>query len=160
MSSLLENANPKWDYSAEVILAGGEQARKNWEGLLAHTDAEWSGDIERTMESMSPDPYQTFHFTGQTLSGYDAVRAYYEDRFKNWPPGQGFYAKRWVVTDQYAVGEGVTKITPTGTFFGYPASGKAIVFPVAIWIFFENGKVKGEVSYADSREIERQARER
>jgi hypothetical protein len=157
--SLLENANPKWDYSAEVTLAGGEQARRNWDGLLAHTDAEWSSDLERTMATMAPEPFQTFHFTGVTISGYDAVREFYANRFRTWSPGQGFFPKRWVVTDEYAVGQGWMKGSPTGVFFGQQATGKSFVVPITIWISFENGLVKGETSYADSRELERQLRE-
>jgi predicted ester cyclase len=151
--------NPKWEYSNDIIFAGGETARRNWEGLLAHTDAEWCSDLDRTMATMSPEPFQTFHFTNTTIRGYEAVRAFYENRFKTWTPGQGFFPERWVVTDDYAVGHGVMRGSPTGTFFGVEATGKSFEVPVTIWIFFENGLVKGEVSYADSRELERQLRE-
>lgn len=153
--SVFDNANPKWDYACEVTVAGGAPARRNWDAFLAHTDAEWSHDLDRTMATMARDPFQTFHFAGVMIRGYDAVRRYYAQRFIDWPPGQGSHWKRWVVTDDLAIGQGWMKIAPTGPFFGQIATGKPIVVPLTIWIPFEDGLLKGEEAFADSRELER-----
>jgi hypothetical protein len=47
----------------------------------------------------------------------------------------------------------------TGPFFGEIATGKQVLLPISIWIYFENGLVQGEASYADSREFVLQIRE-
>lgn len=154
----LSNDSPppdaKFDYSAEITIAG-EVAQRNWDRLREHTAAEWSCDLEKTMATMTADPFQIFHATGVSIYGYDAVRAFYAERFQTFS-GQGFFAKRWVVTDQVAVGQGWYQGTPSGPFFGTVTYGKPLFFAIALWIYFEDGLVKGESMYGDGHEIERQ----
>jgi predicted ester cyclase len=150
--------NPNFDRSAGVTFVG-EQAHRNWERLLEHTAAEWSGDVDATMATMTRnEPFQIFHPSGLHVVGYDAVRAFYAERLRTYS-GQGFFAKQWIVTDTVAVGRGWASCSPFGSYFGFETHGKTLCFPMSIWIYFEDGLVKGESAYADGGEIERQIRE-
>ena len=73
--------------------------------------------------------------------------------------GQGFFAHRWVVSDQVIVGNGYFSGAPTGEFFGVPATGRTLLLPMSLWIYFEDTLVKGEASYLDGAELQRQLRE-
>jgi len=145
-----------FDFSAEVIRAGGPLAEKNWQRLLEHTVAEWSGDLDTTMATMTRnDPFQIMHATGLHVVGFDAVREFYRNRMLTFQ-GQGFFAHRWVVSDQVIVGNGYFEGTPKGIFFGTPTTGKKLCLPMSIWIYFEDTLLKGEAAYLDGRELQRQ----
>ena len=148
-----------FDFSAEVIIAGGATAQRNWERLQEHTVAEWSGDLDGTMATMSRnDPFQIMYATGLHVRGYDAVRAFYAQRLQTFQ-GQGFYAHRWVVSEQAIVGVGYFSGKPNGVFFGVQTTGKTLCLPMSIWIYFEETLVKGEAAYLDGVELQRQIRE-
>jgi predicted ester cyclase len=148
-----------FDFTAEVIMAGGERAKQNWAMLERHTVAEWSGDLDATMETMSRnEPFQLMYATGLDVRGFENVREFYRRRMQTFA-GQGFFAHRWVVSDQAIVGQGYFSGAPKGTFFGVEATGKTLLIPISVWIYFEDGLVKGESSYLDGFELRRQIHE-
>jgi len=145
-----------FDFSAKVIKAGGAMADKNWHRLVDHTVAEWSGDLDATMATMSRnDPFQIMYATGLHVVGFDEVREFYRNRMLTFQ-GQGFFAHRWVVSDEVIVGNGYFEGVPNGVFFGTPATGKKLCLPMSIWIYFEDTMLKGEAAYLDGRELQRQ----
>jgi predicted ester cyclase len=147
-----------FDFSAQVIMAGGALAERNWQRLVEHTVAEWSGDIDATMATITPDdPFQIMHATGLQVRGWQAVRDFYLGRLETFS-GQGFFAQRWVVSDQVIVGNGHFSGAPSGNFFGVTATGKRLLLPMTIWIYFQDTLVKGEAAYLDGGELARQLR--
>ncbi|HZT51233.1 MAG TPA: hypothetical protein VFA22_04830 [Stellaceae bacterium] len=149
-----------FDFSAAMSFDGSAAARANWDCLKAHMVAEWSGDLERTMATITRDnPFQIFHGTGTEIWGWDAVRAFYRERFTVFS-GQGFYAKRIVCAADVIVAQGWCSITPReGRLFGADAAGKSIFQPLALWVYFERGLIKGEAAYFDGAEMRRQLRD-
>ena len=146
----------RFDYSARIIRAGGREADRNWQVVLAHTSSEWSGDLDGTMATMTRnDPFQVMHATGLDIHGYETVREFYRERLTTFQ-GQGFFPQRWVVSDEIVVGNGHFFGTPSGIFFGVKTSGKALCIPMTVWIYFEDGLVKGEAAYLDGHELRRQ----
>jgi predicted ester cyclase len=146
----------QFDFSAVRIMAGGEVARRNWERLEEHTVAEWSGDLNATMATMTRnEPFQILYATGLDVRGFDEVRAFYRRRMETFS-GQGFFAHRWVISDEVIVGNGYFSGAPDGEFFGVPATGKQLLLPMSLWIYFEDTLVKGEASYLDGAELRRQ----
>lgn len=149
----------QFNFTAEVTILDTDRARANWERFCEHAVAEWSGDMDATMATMSrDDPFQLFHATGVEVWGYEAVRAFYEERLQTFS-GQGFHAKRWVVTDDAAVGRGWFKGAPKGMFFGTMTYGKPLFFPMTLWIYFKDGLILGEAAFSDGAELQRQIRE-
>jgi len=148
-----------FDFSAEVVMAGGKQAEANWKRLEEHVLAEWSGDLDGTMATMTRnDPFQIMHGTGMRIIGWENVREFYRRRMEA-HTGQGFYAKRWVVSEKYIVGNGYMQAEPVGEFFGVIGTGKRVLVPMTLWWYFDfddNGLVKGEASYIDGVELKRQ----
>jgi predicted ester cyclase len=148
-----------FDFSAERIMAGGAKADANWRRLEEHTVAEWSGDLDATMATMTRnDPFQIMYATGLNVRGFDEVRAFYKRRMETFS-GQGFFAKRWVISDDVIVGNGYFSGAPTGEFFGAPATGKTLLIPMSLWIYFEDTLLRGEATYLDGHELRRQLRE-
>jgi predicted ester cyclase len=148
-----------FDFSAPVIRAGGATAQKNWQRLVEHAVAEWSGDLDATMATMTRnDPFQIMYATGLHVVGYEAVREFYRGRMATFQ-GQGFFAHRWVASDEAIVGSGYFSGTPSGMLFGVPTSGKTLCLPMTVWIYFEDTLIKGEAAYLDGRELERLVRE-
>jgi predicted ester cyclase len=148
-----------FDFSAEVIMAGGPIGEQNWRRLEEHTVAEWSGDLDGTMATMTrKEPFQIMHATGLDIRGWDEVRAFYAQRMRTFQ-GQGFFAHRWVVSDKLIVGNGYFSGIPKGVFFGVPTTGKTLCLPMTVWIYFEDTLVKGEAAYLDGLELQRQIRE-
>jgi predicted ester cyclase len=144
---------------AQIIIAGGPAAEDNWRCLVAHTEAEWSGDLDTTMATMTRnDPFQIMYATGLHVRGWEQVRAFYRQRMQTFS-GQGFFPHRWVVTDDLIIGNGYFNGTPNGVFFGTQTSGKELCLPMTIWIYFEDGLLKGETAYTDGLELQRQIRE-
>ena len=153
---LLAERVARFDYSAKIIKAGGARAERNWEALLAHTSAEWSQDLDATMATMTRnEPFQVLHATGLNVRGWEAVREFYRERFKTFQ-GQGFFAHRWVVSDEIIVGNGYFSGAPLEKFFGVEATGKTLCLPITVWIYFEDGLLKGEASYLDGAELRHQ----
>jgi len=145
-----------FDFSAQVIKAGGALADRNWARLVDHTVAEWSGDLDGTMATMSRnDPFQIMYATGLHVVGFDEVREFYRNRMLTFQ-GQGFFAHRWVVSDEVIVGNGYFEGVPNGVFFGTPTTGKKLCLPMSIWIYFEDTMLKGEAAYLDGRDLQRQ----
>jgi predicted ester cyclase len=148
-----------FDFSADVIMAGGPAAAANWKMLERHTVAEWSGDLDGTMATMTRNaPFQIMYATGLDVHGWDNVREFYRRRMETFQ-GQGFFAHRWVVSEAAIVGQGYFSGAPTGAFFGVQATGKTLLIPITVWIYFEDGLIKGESSYLDGHELRRQLRE-
>jgi len=146
----------QFSYSEQVFWAGGATARHNWRIMQAHTSAEWSGDLDVTMETMSRnDPFQIMHATGLEVRGFEAVREFYRERLLTFQ-GQGFFPHRWVVADEIVVGNGYFSGTPSGVFFGVQTSGKTLCLPMTVWLYFEDGLIKGEVAYLDGHELRHQ----
>ena len=144
---------------ARIIMAGGAAAERNWCCVCAHTEAEWSGDLDGTMATITRnDPFQVMHATGLDVRGWEAVREFYRERMTTFQ-GQGFFAHRWVVSDEIVVGNGYFSGTPSGVFFGVPTSGKTLCLPMTVWIYCEDGLIKGEAAYLDGLELQRQIRE-
>lgn len=148
-----------FDFSADVIMAGGDAAERNWALLRRHMVAEWSCDLDATMATMTRNgPFQIMHATGRHIRGWDNVRAFYSERMNTFQ-GQGFYAHRLVVSEKAIVGTGYFSGTPSGVFFGTQTSGKTLCLPMTVWIYFEDGLIKGEAAYLDGLELQRQIRE-
>ncbi len=147
-----------FDLGPDITFAGTEIAQQNFERMRAHTTAEWTGDLDTTMATMTRDPFQVFHATGLAVYGYDAVRAFYKERFQTFS-GQGLYAHRMVVTDKLLVTEGYYKGSPDGMFFGVMTHGKPLFLPMTVWVYFEDTLIKGESGYFDLNELQRQIRE-
>lgn len=58
-----------FDFTADVIMAGGAAADRNWALLRQHMVAEWSCDLDATMATMTRnDPFQIMHATSR-ISG-------------------------------------------------------------------------------------------
>lgn len=149
-----------FDFSATMSFDGSAAATANWDCLQAHMIAEWSGDLDGTMTTITRDnPFQIFHGTGMEIWGWDKVRDFYRERFKVFS-GQGFYAKRIVCTGEVIVAQGWCSITPRkGVLFGAEAGGKPIFQPLALWVYFAHGLIKGEAAYFDGAEMRRQLRD-
>lgn len=147
-----------FDLGPAITIAPTETARRNFARMQAHTTAEWTGDLDATMATMTRDPFQVFHATGLVVSGYDAVRAFYAERFRTFS-GQGLFAHRMVVTDDLLVAEGYYQGAPKGVFFGVMTYGKPLLFPLTVWVYFEDTLLKGEAAYCDRAELDRQIRE-
>jgi predicted ester cyclase len=146
----------RFDYSEKIMMAGGAKAKRNWELLVAHTSAEWSGDLDSTMETMTRnEPFQVMHATGLNVRGFDQVREFYRERLTTFQ-GQGFFPHRWVVSDGIVVGNGYFCGAPAGVFFGVQAFGKPLCLPMTVWVYFENALIKGEAAYLDGHELRRQ----
>lgn len=146
----------RFDYSEQVIRAGGAEAERNWALLLEHTSAEWVGDLDATMATMTRnDPFQVMHATGLDVRGWDAVRDFYATRLQTFQ-GQGFVPHRWVVSDPLIVGTGYFSGTPSGIFFGIETRGQTLCLPMTVWIHFEDGLIKGEAAYLDGHELRHQ----
>lgn len=155
-SALIAERVARFDYSEQIIFAGGAQAEDNWKTLLAHTSAEWSGDLDAAMATMSRnEPFQIMHATGLNVRGFDQVREFYRERLTTFQ-GQGFFPHRWVVSDQIVVGNGYFYGSPSGVFFGIASHGKTLCVPMTVWIYFEDGLIKGEAAYLDGDELRRQ----
>jgi len=148
----------EFDLGPDISIADSEIARRNFERMRAHTTAEWSGDLDATMATMTADPFQVFHPTGLKVYGYDAVRAFYRERFRTFS-GQGLFAHRMIVTDTVLVAEGYYQGSPDGMFFGLMSHGKPLCFPITVWVYFEDTLLKGEAAYFDGAEVARQIRE-
>jgi len=149
-----------FDFTAQLTILDTDKARANYQMFCDHAVAEWSGDLEATMRTVSPDnPFQIFQATGVEVWGFEDVRAFYADRLVTFT-GQGFHAKRWIFADDVAVGRGWFKGSPKGMFFGTMAHGKPLFFPMTLWIYFDkNSLIQGETAYSDSRELFRQIEE-
>lgn len=140
----------------EIIVDGSEIARKNWDRMQEHAVAEWSGDLEATMATVSRnEPFQIFHGTGTVIRGWDAVYEFYKERLTVFS-GQGFFADHFIVTDRYIAAEGHFKGSPKGMFFGTMTYGRPLHLPFSLWIHCENTFIKGEVAYFDGAELQRQ----
>jgi predicted ester cyclase len=149
-----------FNFSAELVIFDSDKARANYKTFCDHAVAEWSGDLEATMATVSKDnPFQIFHATGVQVWGYEETRVFYEERLRTFS-GQGFHAKQWIVTDDVAVGRGWFKGSPNGMFFGTMSHGKPLLFPMTLWIYFDkDSKIKGEAAFSDGTELLRQIRE-
>jgi predicted ester cyclase len=146
-----------FNFSTRPTIFPSEKARANWDMFCRHATAEWSGDIDATMDTMvKDDPFEIFHATGFEVRGVDAVRAFYVERMKTFQ-GQGFYAKQLIVADDALVGRGWFKGVPSGRFFGVMTYGKPLFLPFTLWIYFdEQSLIKGEAAYFDGKELSRQ----
>ena len=149
-----------FDFSATPSFDGSAAARANWDCLKKHMIAEWTGDLDGTMATITRDnPFQIFHGTGMEIWGWENVREFYRARFKVFS-GQGFFAQRIVCTDKVIVAQGWCSIKPqAGNLFGADSAGKSIFHPLALWVYFENGLIKGESAYFDGATLQRQLRE-
>jgi predicted ester cyclase len=149
-----------FNFTAELTVLDTDRARANYQKFCDHAVAEWSGDLEATMATVSPDnPFQIFQATQVEVWGYDEVRKFYADRLVTFQ-GQGFHAKRWIFTDDVAVGRGWFKGNPKGMFFGTMSFGKPLFFPMTLWIYFDKDSlIQGETAYSDSAELHRQIQE-
>ena len=149
-----------FDFSSEFIVFDSPKARANHQRFIDHAVAEWGGDLEATMATVSRDnPFQIFQATGAQVWGYENVRTFYAERLRTFR-GQGFHAKQWIFTDDVAVGRGWFKGAPEGRFFGVMAHGKPLFFPMTLWIYFDKDSlILGETAYSDSAELARQIRE-
>ncbi|MCO5161360.1 MAG: ester cyclase [Mesorhizobium sp.] len=146
----------QFDYSGDVISTGGKGAEHAWRMLLTHTSAEWSGDVDATMATMTRnDPFQIMYGTGLNIRGWDAVRDFYAGRLQTFQ-GQAFEVRRWVVSDAVIIGNGYFAGTPKGVFFGVPTTGKRLCLPMTVWVHFEDGLIKGEAAYLDGHELRHQ----
>jgi len=146
----------QFDYSGDIICAGGQAAEDNWRLLLTHTSAEWSGDVDATMATMTRnDPFQIMYATGLHVRGWEAVRDFYAGRLQTFQ-GQAFEVRRWIVSDAVIVGNGYFAGTPEGVFFGVQTTGKRLCLPMTVWVHFEDGLIKGEAAYLDGYELRRQ----
>lgn len=146
----------RFKYSDNIHLAGGAKAERNWHLVLAHTSAEWSGDLDTTMETMTRnEPFQVMHATGLDVRGFEQVRAFYRERLETFQ-GQAFFPHRWLVSEEAAVANGYFHGAPSGVFFGVRASGKTLCLPMTVWIYFEDDLIKGESAYLDGHELRRQ----
>lgn len=146
----------RFDYSGDVICTGGPAAEHNWRMLLTHTSAEWSGDVDATMATMTRnDPFQIMYGTGLNVRGWEAVREFYRGRLQTFQ-GQAFEVRRWIVSDSVIVGNGYFAGTPKGIFFGIETTGKRLCLPMTVWVHFEDGLIKGEAAYLDGHELRHQ----
>ena len=149
-----------FNFTAALTVFDSDKARANYQMFCNHAVAEWSGDLEATMATVSPDnPFQIFQATGVEVWGLPAVREFYRDRLVTFT-GQGFHAKQWVFTDDVAIGRGWFKGSPKGMFFGTMTDGKPLFFAMTLWLYFDGqSKIRGETAYSDSAELHRQIRE-
>ena len=147
-----------FDLGPDVQIAASAAARRNFAAMQAHTSAEWSGDLDATMATMTRDPFQVFHATGLKVRGYDAVRAFYAERFRTFS-GQALRLHRMLVGDTMLVAEGRFEGAPKGMFFGVMSYGMPLLFPLTVWVYFEDGLLRGEAAYFDAAELRRQIRD-
>lgn len=149
-----------FNFTAALTIFDSPKARANYQRFCDHAVAEWGGDLEATMATVSPDnPFQIFQATQSETWGYEEVRAFYEERLRTFQ-GQGFHAKQWIFTDDVAVGRGWFKGSPNGMFFGAMTYGKPLFFPMTLWIYFDKDSlIRGETAYSDGAELRRQIRE-
>ena len=129
-------------------------ARASVAAVEAHFEAEWNSDIEATMATIHPDdPWQRIPGLGVEVVGFDAVRAYYENRFESWPgPAMDHYS-RVVACDTCVYFEGMLEIKPSGSFGGREVGGKPIDVPAVIIVDCRDGLVLGETVHLDSAAV-------
>jgi hypothetical protein len=132
-------------------LFDSEAARSAKAAVEAHFEAEWNSDIEATMATIHPDdPWQRIPGLGVEVVGFEAVRAYYENRFESWPgPAMDHYS-RVTVTDTCVYFEGMLEIKPSGSFGGRQVGGKPIEVAAIIVVDCRDGLVLGETVHLDS----------
>lgn len=150
-----------FDFSAEMMFDGSAAARRNWDCMKAHMVAEWSGDLDATMATITRnEPFQIFHGTGLKVVGWDNVREFYRQRLQAFS-GQGFFARRIQIGATCLAAQGWHHVTtrPGQPFFGAMSQGKPVFLPMALWVYFEDGLLKGEAAYFDGAELQRQLRE-
>jgi len=149
-----------FNFTAQLTIMPTAKAQANYQRFREHAVAEWSGDLEATMATVSKEkPFQIFHATGSEVWGYDEVRKFYEERLRTFS-GQGFYAQQWLVTDDVAVGRGWFKGNPNGMFFGTMSHGKPLFFPMTLWLYFDEASlIRGEAAFSDGAELLRQIAE-
>lgn len=138
-------------------VADTDAAWANKAGLEAHFEAEWSGDLDTTMQTIHPEePWQIVHGLGVEVRGFEAVRDYYARRFTSWPGPAMDHFTRVTVGDTCIYCEGVLELEPQGDFAGRSAAGSKISVPACIVVDFRDGLVLGETVYLDSATAKQQ----
>jgi hypothetical protein len=135
-------------------MSDSKAARESKEAIEKHFEAEFSSDIEATMRTIHPDnPWQRIPGLGVDVNGFDAVRAYYENRFESWPGPVMDHFDRVTVTDTCVYFEGVWDIEPSGEFGGREMAGASIEVPALIVVDCRDGLVLGEIVHLDSAAV-------
>lgn len=135
-------------------VADSDAARANKQVLDAHLQAEWSSDLDATMETMHPDePWQIVYGLGLEVRGFDAVRDYYATRFTTHTgPGIAYFT-RVTIADTCGYVECMELTWIPGD---NPTGGKQIHVPTVLVVDFRDGLVLGETVYLDGATLTQQ----
>ncbi len=116
-----------------------------------HIRAENAGDLNGIMGTFGQRP--SFVLNGDTLSGEESIRAFYEGFGFG---GRGGFTDIQVderqrhVTDEVVILEVIVSGKHTDTWQGIPASGRSFEVPLcAVFLFDGEGKLAGERVYMD-----------
>ena len=124
-----------------------------------HVGAEFAGDLDTTMATMSDDPHLNHVPTMAGGVGRDGVRAFYRDHLvgKFFPPDVKMTPVSTTVGDHQIVDELVIGFTHTTAIDwllpGVAPTGKPVEMAVAVIVGFKDGKISHEHIYWDQASV-------
>jgi carboxymethylenebutenolidase len=126
----------------------------------AHIDAEVKGDLETTLETMTPDPHLNNIPTLIGGVGLEGVRNFYSSLIpfnKFFPPDLEMVPVSQTIDQNQLVDEIIFKFTHT-TEVGWmlpniPPTGKRVEIPLVVIVGFSDGKVTHEHIYWDQASV-------
>jgi hypothetical protein len=117
-------------------------ARAAKAALEAHFLAEWNDDIDATMATMDPvAPFQRIPALGVDITGVDPVRAFYLERFAQWPGPAMTRFDRVTIGPDVVLVEGRLAISDG-------SSVAALSGPAVIVVDVRDGLILGETVHA------------
>lgn len=125
----------------------------------AHMDAELSGDLDETLETMSPDPHLVNVPTMVGGQGPQGVRAFYANRLigQFFPPDVTFETLSRTCTSERLVDELIISFTHTTKIDwmlpGVAPTGKRVEVVFVVIVGFEGGKVSYEHIHWDQANV-------
>jgi len=130
-------------------------AERNWETLKGHLEAEYSCNLEGTLDGLTEECVFEIVPLGLVARGKAEVEQVYRTRFRDYPDLHTDVTRK-IVGEECIVLEGISSVTPRGSLWGLPARGQSVRLPIVIVIPFRDGKMLGERAYFDGYELRRQ----
>src|SRR5258708_34818213 len=113
-----------------------------------HVLAENRRDIPGLLATLVEDPLYILMATGQEYRGKEGVASFYQGLFDGLPDAT-FDLKTVTIGEEMVVEESVFRGTHNGVFFGVPATGKFVTFPLIIMFPVVGDRFYGERMYFD-----------
>jgi carboxymethylenebutenolidase len=124
-----------------------------------HVDAEFAGDLDTTMETMTDDPHLNNVASMVGGVGRDGVRAFYRDHLvgRFFPPDVTMTPVSRTVGHDQVVEEQVLSFTHTTAIDwllpGVAPTGKRVELAVVVIVGFKDGKISHEHIYWDQASV-------